>query len=280
MTLSDPALAQEYDPTAGVADWRDHLAAWSRAAESARRSLPHRADLRYGAGPRQCLDIFPAAPGAAAVIFIHGGYWRALSKEFVAGVAATLVPAGLASVHVGYDLCPGVPLARIVAEIDEALAWCGDNLASHGVDPSRLVLAGSSAGAHLAACALAAVAEGRGGSAIRGAFLSSGLYDLEPLAELPVGAALGLDRRNARDLSPLHRPPPAGLPLVVQVGALESRSWRDQSRRYAAACQAAGAKVSFGEIPEAHHFAIGLGIPGTAASQALLAAALAWTAAP
>lgn len=269
-------LSREYDPTWGVDDWKGRLAEWRRAAQEARATLAHTADIRYGPRPGQLLDVFPAGDGAAAVVFIHGGYWQALSKSVVAGVASSLVPAGIASVHVGYDLCPRVSIGDIVDEIADALSWCGGHLSGFGIDPTRLVVAGSSAGAHLAA--MAASHTGTSPHPVAGAFLSSGLYDLTPLVALPVNEVLGLDMASAEALSPINAPPPAGLDMVIQVGAAESAAWRDQSRRYAKACRAAGAVVESREIPHAHHFAIGLGIPGSEAARALVTAVRRWTA--
>ncbi len=58
-------------------------------------------------GPLQLFDLFPAKrPGSPVVVFIHGGYWRALSKDHYGFIAEPLVEAGAAVALMDYDLCP------------------------------------------------------------------------------------------------------------------------------------------------------------------------------
>ncbi|MEJ0069380.1 MAG: hypothetical protein WDO24_12380 [Pseudomonadota bacterium] len=99
------------NPRVSAPDFEHHLQIGDAAADHARRTHARRADIRYGAGPRQLLDIFPSARASAPVnIFFHGGFWRALSKDAMAGAAPALVDAGITCVQVGYDLCPAVTL--------------------------------------------------------------------------------------------------------------------------------------------------------------------------
>jgi arylformamidase len=68
-----------YNNRALVPDFADHFARWQQASAQARKTLAVQRDLRYGEGPNETLDVFPAArPGAPVVVFIHGGYWRSL----------------------------------------------------------------------------------------------------------------------------------------------------------------------------------------------------------
>ena len=87
-------------------------------------------------------------------VFFHGGYWRAQDKQNFAFVAAELVPRGITTVVVNYDLCPAVTLDQTVASAIEAFAWTGRSIAAHGGDPARITLSGHSAGAHRRAAAL------------------------------------------------------------------------------------------------------------------------------
>ena len=80
-------------------------------------------DVRYGQTPRQSFDlVFPPnpAPGAPLHMFIHGGYWRAGSKEAHTLVAAPVIAAGGIAAMVSYDLMPGTRLAEIVEQVRSA----------------------------------------------------------------------------------------------------------------------------------------------------------------
>ena len=273
---SDPSEAERlYNPRISAPDFEHHLALGARAAEQARQTLTRRADIRYGAGPRQLLDIFPSRRANAPVnIFFHGGFWRALDKESMAGAAPALVEAGITCVQVGYDLCPAVTLPQIIDQAREAVLWVHRNIAAHGGDPGRLYISGVSAGAHLAAMTLAAgwqASAGLPADAVCGAVLVSGLYDVAPVLTISVNDAVRLTADDVAGASPLNHLPRAGLPLLVTVGDAETSAWIDQSRRYDAACRGAGAASRFALIPGAHHFSTGVWLPGGAANQQLLA---------
>ena len=102
-----------YNNRAAVPDhpqWFAKYAQWSAAAFD--RYRPAR-DVRYGPGPKEVLDVFaPAAAARGTLVFLHGGYWRALDKDDFAFVAAPFVDAGIAVANVNYDLCPAVSHGR------------------------------------------------------------------------------------------------------------------------------------------------------------------------
>ena len=75
-------LESQYNNRVRVPDHAQVLARWAQASAMVReRSVAH-LDVAYGAGAGESLDVFPAdAPGAPVLVFIHGGYWRALDKS-------------------------------------------------------------------------------------------------------------------------------------------------------------------------------------------------------
>ena len=104
----------------------DHLAwfeRWAADSEKARSRLDNVLDVRYGRGPKQTLDLFPAANPRGLLLFLHGGYWRALDKGDFSFVAAPLVERGIAVALVNYDLCPSVAVATIVDQCRRSMLW-------------------------------------------------------------------------------------------------------------------------------------------------------------
>lgn len=110
-------------------------------------------DLPYGAGPRHRLDLYRPADARGplpTVFYIHGGGFRILSKEthWVMGLA--FARRGYLVVNVEYRLAPKAPFPSAVEDVAEAFRWLVEHGPRHGVDLSRLVFAGESAGANLA----------------------------------------------------------------------------------------------------------------------------------
>jgi arylformamidase len=192
-------------------------------------------DLAYGDDASERLDILPAAGAAAPVlVYIHGGYWRALDKRDQAFVAPPFADAGAMVVQLNYALCPAVSIAHIALQLAQALAWVWRHAADHGGDPERIVVAGHSAGGHLAAMLLAcdwqAVAPDLPADLVKSALAISGLYELEPLRHAPFLAAdIGLSAASARRLSPALWPAPARGALATVVGGAESEEFRRQA---------------------------------------------------
>ena len=80
---------------------------WAEESADAIRTQPRELDVRYGGGPNEHLDIFPAAqPDAPVLVFIHGGYWRALDKRDHSFVAPPFTREGACVVIPNYALCP------------------------------------------------------------------------------------------------------------------------------------------------------------------------------
>lgn len=228
--LDDPAwLDAEYNNRARVPEAAGLLARWAEASALARDGSPHkRLDQRYGDGPNESLDIFPAATaGAPVLFFIHGGYWRALDKSDVSFVAPSFVADGAAVVVPNYALAPTVTIEEIALQMVRALAWTWRHAAEFGGDASRIVVAGHSAGGHLAAmllsCRWKQVGDDLPPAPIAGALAISGLYDLEPVRLAPfLQADLRLTPQQVARLSPAFFPRPKNGKLFATVGGDES----------------------------------------------------------
>ncbi len=119
------------------------------------------ADLQYDPGdpgdPDARLDLHrPEAaagrgPPLPAIVWIHGGAFVSGGKAQVASYARILASHGFAVAAIGYSLAPGARYPNPVRQANAALAYLAAHSASLGIDPSRVVLAGDSAGAQAAA---------------------------------------------------------------------------------------------------------------------------------
>ncbi|MBT2320872.1 alpha/beta hydrolase [Variovorax paradoxus] len=233
------------------------LAHWSDASARAYERSGWACDLAYGEDASERLDVLPATrPGAPVLVYIHGGYWRALDKRDQSFVAPPFVDAGAMVVLANYALCPAVDIEHIVLQLVKALAWVWRNAAAHGGNAERIVVAGHSAGGHLAtmllACDWQSVAPELPADLVKSALSISGLYELEPLRHAPFLADdIRLSAASALRLSPAAMPPPRGS-LVAVVGGDESEEFLRQADLIA---QAWGPKVVIAaeRVPQRNH---------------------------
>ncbi|MDQ8045035.1 MAG: alpha/beta hydrolase [Patulibacter sp.] len=169
-------------------------------------------DRRYMAGPAAALlDVYTPTVGTSAttpapstttpetrtrypiVVWIHGGGWLAGDKADAAPYFELIASKGFAVVSVNYSLAPEHHYPGPVVEINHALGYLRSHAAALHLDPSRIMLAGDSAGAQLASQVAAlttnpAYATDLGieptlpASALRGTVLDCGVYDASPFS--------------------------------------------------------------------------------------------------
>lgn len=226
-------LDAQYNSRGRIPEHPAILAHWAQASAQALERHADMVERAYGAGPRERLDVFPSrSPDAPVLVYIHGGYWRALGKRDHSFVAPPFVDAGAMVVAPDYALCPEVTIEQIVLQMVQSMAWVYRHAREFGGDPSRIVVAGHSAGGHLAtmllACNWASVDPELPVDLVKSVVSISGLYDLEPIRNTPFLAPdLRLTRASARRLSPAFLPAPGGS-LVAVVGADESEEFHRQ----------------------------------------------------
>jgi arylformamidase len=239
----------------------EYFRRWADQSANTVRTHPRELDVRYGGGPNEHLDIFPAAqPDAPVLVFIHGGYWRAFDKRDHSFVAPAFTKEGACVVIPNYALCPAVTIPQITMQLVQALAWTWRNIARHGGDPRRITVAGHSAGGHLAAMMLACLWPVYGrelpADLVKGALSISGLHDLEPIMHTPfLQPTLQLTRQQVRQASPALLPPPAQGRLYTVAGAEEGDEFPRQARLIRDAWGAE--RVPICEVlPQLNHFTI------------------------
>jgi acetyl esterase/lipase len=96
------------------------------------------------ARPKQASGALPA------ILCIHGGGFRAGTREGYDGLCVKLAQQGYVAATVTYRLSPAYRFPAAVQDCKAAVRWLRANAASQHVDPARIGVMGASAGGHLA----------------------------------------------------------------------------------------------------------------------------------
>ncbi len=209
---------------------------WQRAAEKARATLDCYLDVPYGPTDAEKMDIFRAqGESRGLLMFIHGGYWRALDKKTFSFLAPSLTRAGITLAVPNYSLCPAVEVRDIVMQMAQACAWLYRNGSNFGAPAHRLHVCGHSAGGHLTAMMLAAIwpaySSDLPSKTVQGGLSISGVYDLTEICKVPsVNCDVRLSGKSAIPVSPAFLPPATDAPLYTAVGANENEGFHIQNR--------------------------------------------------
>lgn len=205
------------------------------------------------------IDFFPAITSQAAplLIFIHGGYWRALDRSIFSFMAQPWLMRGVHVAFPGYQLAPTCSVAQIVAQVRAACACIRKHASAWQVDLSRVLVSGHSAGAQLGAFCLDGAFEGEGlGRQALGFIGVSGVYDLVPLLHTSINDDIALTEAQARTLSPALHAPPAFDRFLCASGGAETAGFKGQSRDQADRWRRQGQQAQYFEAAGRTHFDI------------------------
>jgi arylformamidase len=260
MVATAEFVERGYNNRAACPDHPQWFARWAAQSAATRSRQDARLDLRYGSGARQLIDVFPASNARGALLFIHGGYWRALDKSYHSFIADAWVARGISVAVVNYDLCPAVGIPRIVEQMRQAVTWLVRHGADYGIPAGRLALAGHSAGGHLVAMLFATdwARYGVPPQTFSGGLSISGVFDLEPLLLTSLNTDLRLDRATARAMSPVRLSASVTAPLLLAAGAGETREFIRQSDLLWDAWPTSRPSAMVGPllVPDRHHFSV------------------------
>jgi acetyl esterase/lipase len=98
------------------------------------------------------LDIYLPAErkNSPVLMFVHGGYWRQGDRAQYAFLGNRFAEAGYVVAMPSYRLMPANPHPAQIEDVAAAFAWTHENISKYGGDPARIIVAGHSAGGHLA----------------------------------------------------------------------------------------------------------------------------------
>ncbi len=232
-----------YNNTEAVPDSAALIEERNAASAAFRASAKATLDIPFGDTAREAWDVFHGPSEAAPTLaFIHGGYWQRNRREDFAILAEGALAMGWNVALCGYTLAPEATMERICWQVMRAL----DALAPRLAGP--LVLSGWSAGGHLAAI-------GAEHPSVSAALCVSGIYELGPIRDTYLDAALKLTDEEISDLSPIRRPA-VMKPLCVAYGGTELPALRQHSRHFHGMRADAQAPGPLLPIPGADHFRV------------------------
>jgi arylformamidase len=262
LDMDQAALDKAYDQ----APWAPNAAYLGKRrealSEQTRQRLGAPKRFTYGSTPIEGLDVFTTRrPNAPINVYVHGGAWRAGLAKNTHYYAELFVNAGAHYVTLDFnnvietkgDL---MPMAR---QVRAGIAWVYKNAASFGGDPNRIYVSGHSSGGHLAGTTLIADWQkdyGVPADVIKGALLSSGMYDLKPVRLSARSSYVKFTDEMEHALSTQRHLARINCPVICTHGTLETPEFQRQSRDFVAAMKAAGKSVELRVGREYNHFEI------------------------
>lgn len=235
---------------------------------SHRQNLAHHAEsFTFGAGLRA--DLFlpdPLPVRAPVVVIVPGGGWTSAHAGGLAPLADHLASMGVVAVTATYRTGSDssrfpVPVADVMCAVDTAAA----KARTAGVEPSRIVVAGHSAGAQLAALAALAGTRFRGACdapqvQIGGLVGLAGPYDIGQLSDLAkplLGTTPGADPGRWRQANPLNWVDQRrDLPVLLASGTADNLVSPYFTNTFADALRHAGHQVKVSLVEGATHATI------------------------
>lgn len=197
------------------------------------------------------------------VFGIHGGGWRQGDQTSYTFLPPKLLPLGIAVVLASYRQAPEFPFPAAYDDLMQALEWLAQHGGEHGLDTTRCLLFGGSAGGHLAML-LAARARAGAHPTLRGVVAYCGIMDLT--------AQFAWDEQNGQTMtqdflqvtpqenpelyrlaSPMEHAHANMPPVWMTHGDADAVVPIEQSRQMAARLTEAGCRPIFHENPDAGH---------------------------
>jgi arylformamidase len=260
LDMDQKQLDDAYDQTKYAPNFLQVINRYTSNSNAMRARLGEPRRFNYGPTPIERLEVYSCKrPNAPINIHIHGGAWHQRPAADYAFPAEMLINAGAHYVvpdFISVDEASG-DLMPMVEQVRSAIAWTLRNAPTFGGDAERVYLSGFSSGAHLAGVAL--LTDWRRdfelpANAIKGAVLSSGMYDLKPVRLSARSKYVKFTDEMEDSLSTQRHLARIDTPLVLAHGSYETPEFKRQTRDFAAALKAANKPVQFFINENYNHF--------------------------
>jgi acetyl esterase/lipase len=216
------------------------------------------AGLAYGPKPRQKLDVYAPTSGGGPwplIVFFYGGSWDAGERGYFEFAGRALAAAGYVVAIPDYRLIPDVEYPAFLDDCMEATALAVSQAPHWGGDPSRLILAGHSAGAYNAAMLLLdrRYLDARGLAGAVKAFVSlSGPFDFYPF-DIAVSIRAFAAASDPRATQPVNLVRPNLPPVWLGHGEADRLVGQRNSVALAKALRRGGNRVEERYYPDLNH---------------------------
>ena len=222
-----------------------------------RRDVVREAGVAYGpAGRENVLDVYRPRSGPASgpcLVYFHGGGYRSGRKNREArALIYRLASEGWVCVSANYRLAPASRYPAPLVDAKRAIAWVRGHAPDYGADASTVVVAGSSAGAHLAA--MAALTPNT-------AALQPGFEDADTRVSAAIclygtyGSPTWIDRAAGAPSAPIEHVHSEAPPMLVVHGTHDSFVPVEGARTFIERFRTAapGTPLVYLELPGAQH---------------------------
>lgn len=234
-------------------------------------------NLEYSNPDDQHLQLNMARPKEGsgpfpAVICIHGGGFRAGTRESFNGLCLQLAERGYVAVTVSYRLAPKYQFPAAVYDVKAAVRWMRANAEKYHVDPDRIGTTGGSAGGHLAqflgVTSGVKKFEGDGGNVEYSSSVKcvvnfygpsdftksyDASVDAKDVLPLFLGGNLQQERHRHIESSPLYWVTPEAAPTLFVHGTKDAYVAHEQAEWIVERMKAAGVEATLMTIEDGDH---------------------------
>ncbi|HKK76884.1 MAG TPA: alpha/beta hydrolase [Saprospiraceae bacterium] len=234
--------------------------------------------ITYGETEAEKLDLYrPKRQNSPIHIYVHGGAWRSGNGSGESAYnARKFVERGIMYLAPDYELVTDAEgsLYPMVEQLRRAIIWTYQNARTYGGDPNQIYLSGHSAGGHLGGVLITTDWQQYGlpADVIKGAYLSSGMYDLYPVSLSSRNEYVTFTEKMIQDLSPAQHAQYLSTPVILAHGTAESPEFKRQTEAFAQLLQEQGKEVNLQVLEGYNHFEImiALGNPYDLPGQVML----------
>lgn len=228
-------------------------------------------------GKRNLLDVYrhrKPAMNAPILFQIHGGAWTYGNKNQGKPLMLHFASRGWVCFAANYRLAPKATWPDLIVDVKRAIAWIREHAQEFGADPSFILVAGGSAGGHLAA--LAALTPNdpvyqpgfeESDTTVHAAAPFYGAYDFTNAAEhrtqemtkkffakKVIKKDFGANRKDFELASPLYRISAVAPPFFVIHGSRDTMLPVEQARLFVQRLrETSRAPVCYAELPATQH---------------------------